>query len=67
MIFDVETLTGPQDIQVFVGNDLVREETIDGRENIVIVYDFVSMASVIIRPKTIYENMAFYKASVFVV
>ena len=67
MIFDVETIIGPQDIQVFVGSDLVREETIDGRENIVIVYDFVPSASVVIRPKTLYKKLHFYKASVFVV
>ena len=67
VILDVETASGPQDIQVFVGTDLVREETIDGRENIVIMYDFVPTVGVVVRPKTRYEKLYFYKASVHIV
>ncbi len=67
VILDVETASGPQDIQVFVGSDLVREEAIDGRENIVIVYDFVSGVNIIVRPKTMDKTLRFYKASVYVV
>lgn len=67
MIFDVESATGTQGIQAFVGWDLVRDETIDGRENIVIAYDFTPNVTVIIRPKTIYEKLRFYKASVYIV
>jgi hypothetical protein len=67
VIFDVETASGLQDIQVFVGNDLTREENIDGRENIVIVYEFVPTAALFIRPKTEGEIFRFYKASVFIV
>ena len=67
VIFDIETDTGPQDIQIFVGNELVREESIDGRENIVIVYDFVRSVTIFVRPKTNYERLYFYKASIFII
>ncbi len=67
VIFDIETNSGPQDIQIFVGNELVREESIDGRENIVIVYDFVRNVNINVRPKSAYETLFFYKASVFII
>ncbi|MFW9803581.1 MAG: hypothetical protein ACFFFC_13050 [Candidatus Thorarchaeota archaeon] len=67
IVFDVESASGTQDIQIFVGSDLVREETIDGRENIAILYDFVPVAAVVLRPKDIYEKLRFYKANVFVI
>ena len=71
VIFDVETGDqsddSSQDIQVFVGEHLVREETIDGRENIVIVYDFVPEVCLIIRPKTLNKRLRFYKAYIFIV
>ena len=67
VIFDIETDSGLQDIQIFVGNELIREESIDGRENILIVYDFVRDVDITVRPKSAYERLYFYKASIFII
>jgi hypothetical protein len=66
LILDVEGY-GPQDIQVFVGTDLIEEKTIDGRRNVAILYDVTESARFIVRPKTLYKHLYFYKASVSII
>lgn len=67
VVLDVETASGPQEIQVFVGSQLVREQTISGRENIAFLYDILQRSTFFVRPKTIYKLMYFYRASIFII